>query len=543
MGQLFYGDNLEVLRKDIEPMSVDLIYLDPPFNSKKLYNIIFKEEGGKDSVAQATAFDDSWRWTDKVQREYDEIRKSGKVHTYQMLSAFLTFLGKNDMMAYLVTMTNRLLEMRTVLKDTGSLYLHCDPTASGYLRTVLDSIFGPENFRNEITWKRTTAHSDARRYGANTDTIFFYTKSDNYTFNPIFQAYTPKHVKRFKHKDPDGRMWSDGDLSAKGLAGGGYTYEYKGITSVWRCPLTTMRKLDAENRLHFTKGHKGIRLKKYLDELPGLTAQSLWDDIPPLNSQAKERLGYPTQKPLALLERIISVSSNEGDLVLDPFCGCGTAIHAAQNLNREWAGIDVTHLAISVIEKRMREAFNITEIEVTGRPADPQSARSLANKDKYEFQYWACSLVNAYPQSDRKKKGGDGGIDGIILSKAGAKDCKIIVSIKGGESLNPSMIRDLNTVVDREGAAIGLFVTMYPATAGMRKEATGCGYVKLGDDNYPKIQILQVDDLMDGTASPKYPNAKLIPRITKRAEPVFHQGTLFSTKGNPRFRGKRTEPT
>ena len=300
------------------------------------------------------------------------------------------FLGQNDMMAYLTMMAQRMVELHRVLKPTGSIYLHCDPTASHYLKLLMDAVFGIENFKNEIVWKRTSAHSDAKRYGRITDIIFFYTKSDQWTWNLQYQPYDEAYKARFRYTDPDGRVWTDDNLTAKGLAGGGYEYEYKGARSLWRVPLETMRRLDAEGRLHFTS-RGGIRRKRYLDELEGRPVQALWDDIGPINSQAKERLGYPTQKPEALLERIISASSNEGDVVLDPFCGCGTAVAVAERLKRRWVGIDITHLAISLMKSRLHDTFGeqLSEYEVVGVPQDLESAEALAQQDRYQFEWWA----------------------------------------------------------------------------------------------------------------------------------------------------------
>ena len=447
---LYYGDNLEVLRNrdDFHNDSIDLIYLDPPFNSKRDYNVIYKTPAGHDSDSQITAFEDSWHWGEQAEREYHELVRQSNTDLSELIQALRRFLKETDMMAYLVMMANRLLELHRVLKPTGSLYLHCDPTASHYLKIVLDGVFGKENFRNDITWKRTTAHNDARRFGANTDTILFYSKTDDYQFHSVFQAYNDEYKARFRNSDPDGRKWADDNLTAKGLTGGGYVYEYKGFKSLWRCPFDTMEKLDKEGRLHFTRSG-GIRLKRYLDDLPGISCQALWDDISPVNSQAQERLGYPTQKPLALLERIIQSSSNEGDVVLDPFCGCGTAVHAAQKLNRKWIGIDITHLAISLIEKRMKDAFSGITFEVHGVPKDFDGAVDLARRDKYQFQWWACSLVNAQPYQG-KKKGSDTGIDGLIFPLEDPDEApkKIIVSVKGGEHVGSAMIRDLNPFFD-----------------------------------------------------------------------------------------------
>ncbi len=498
---LYYGDNLEVLRASIADESVDLIYLDPPFNSQAAYNVLFKSPKGEDSQAQITAFEDTWQWGEESVRALEQLKfKRGELA--ELLDLLVRTLGQNSLSAYLVMMAIRLVELHRVLKLTGSLYLHCDPTASHYLKMILDLIFEPQNYINEIIWKRTTAHNDASRWGKVHDVILFYAKSDQYTWNPQFTPYTDEYLARFRNQDTDGRKWTDDNLTAKGLSGGGYTYAYKGITSLWRVPLETMAKLDTEGRLHFTnKG--GIRLKRYLDEMPGIPAQDMILDISPINSQATERLGYPTQKPLALLERIIQASSNPGDLVLDPFCGCGTAVHAAEKLGRNWIGIDITHLAISLIEKRLKDAFPGIEFTVQGTPQDLAAAQDLARRDKYQFQWWACSLVNAQPYKG-KKKGADGGIDGQIFftdfvnGKPEIK--KIIVSVKGGETVTLTMLKDLIATVASNKAELGLFITLANPTKPMIKEAANAGFYQAGNGKtYPKIQILRISGLLDGS--------------------------------------------
>ncbi len=495
---LYFGDNLEILRnREYFPDEcVDLIYLDPPFNSKKDYNILFKENGGIESEAQIKAFTDTWHWTQAAQDTYHDIAINGPLKVGKLIGALHDAIGHNDVMAYLVMMTARLIELHRVLKPTGSLYLHCDPTASHYLKLVLDQIFGPANFRNEIVWKRTSAHSDPGRYGANIDILLFYTKSERWVWNQIFRPHEQEYIARFRNKDPDGRLWSDYDLTAKGLSGGGYEYEYKGVKSLWRCPIETMKQLDAEGRLHFTKAG-GIRLKRYLDDTKGTVLQSLWEDIPPINSQAKERLGYDTQKPLELLERVIKASSNEGDIVLDPFCGCGTALIAAQKLKRRWIGIDITHLAINLMRNRLKDTFKIKP-EVIGEPVDLSGAKALAHEDRYQFQYWACGLIGARPLGE-KKKGADKGIDGVIQFIDGADDSvkRVVVQVKSGH-VGVNAIRELKSVAASE--AIGVFITLEPPTEPMKVEAIDAGFYHspIWNKDYPRIQIITVAELLKG---------------------------------------------
>jgi site-specific DNA-methyltransferase (adenine-specific) len=496
--RLFYADNLDALRAHVADASVDLVYLDPPFNSNANYNILFRSPAGHAAQSQIEAFEDTWHWNDAAEDAFEQVLRSGQTRAFDLLRAMRTFLGENDMMAYLAMMAIRLIELHRVLKPTGSLYLHCDPTASHYLKLLLDAVFGPEHYLNEITWKRTSAHNDAGRFGRNTDIILFYARGARRKWTALHGDYSPDYLQRFRNRDPDGRRWMDDNLTAKGLSGGGYEYEYKGCVSLWRVPRATMERLDAEERLHFTRAG-GIRLKRYLDEAKGPPLQALWDDIPPINSRAVERLGYPTQKPLALLERIIAASSDEGDVVLDPFCGCGTAILAAEKLRRHWIGIDVTHLAISLIERRMKDAFPGVAFTVEGTPKDLASALDLARRDKYQFQWWAVAMVDGVPL-DGKKKGADGGIDGLIYFRPdGKRTEKALISVKGGNHVGVQMIRDLHGAMTREKAPIGVFVTAAPPTGPMLREAAAAG--RFTDEfgrGWPRLQILTLAELFRG---------------------------------------------
>ena len=501
---LYYGDNLEILRRYLPDESVDLIYLDPPFNSNRRYNVLFKESEGTSSGAQIQAFSDTWRWDRPAEQTYNELVLNAPARVSRTIEAMREIIGSNDLMAYLVMMTIRMVELRRILKATGSIYLHCDPTASHYLKMMMDAVFGIEQFRNEIVWKRTSAHSDAKRYGRVNDSILFYVKGKEWTWNVQYQPYSEDYAKRFRRKDSDGRAWSDYSLSAKGLSGGGYEYEYKGITSLWRVPPETMQRLDAEGRLHFTS-RGGIRRKRYLDEMKGTLMSSSWTDIPPINSQAKERLGYDTQKPFALLERIVSASSNEGDVVLDPFCGCGTAIAAAHNLGRRWIGIDITHLAITVMRKRLEDSFPGLSYEVVGEPKDLDGARALALQDRYQFQWWALALVNAMPVGGVRKKGADQGIDGIIkfIDSGRGRTGKVIVQVKSGR-VSVRDIRELKAVAGERG--LGIFLTLQQPTEPMLREAVTAGFhhSPLWQRDFPRIQIITVEQLLAG-GSPDLP--------------------------------------
>ncbi len=523
---LFYGDNLDILRKHIEDESVDLVYLDPPFNSNANYNVLFKSPDGKSSQSQIEAFDDTWHWTDSAEAAFDDVMRSGHSDAAEMLRAMRAVLKENDMMAYLAMMAVRLIELHRVLKPTGSLYLHCDPTASHYLKILLDAVFGVANYRNEIVWKRQTAHSDAKtKFSDVSDVVLYFSKSKHSRFRPVYVAHDPDYVSKFyRHNDNDGRGPYQLDNTASPNPRPNMMYEWMGFgfpEKGWRFQKDTMQRLHDEGRLHYPRHADGsfdlskrIRVKRYLSEQEGSIVTNVWTDISPLHAAHAERLGYPTQKPVALLERIIKASSNEGDLVLDPFCGCGTTIHAAEKLNRQWIGIDITHLAIGLIRDRLRDAFPTAQFDVLGVPRDHAAARELASADKHEFQLWALSLVNAQPYKGGRK-GADGGVDGYIwFQPDGRNHEKAVVSVKGGENVDVKMIRDLIATVDREKAKVGVFITLAEPTRPMKTEAAAAGFYESPlHGRFAKIQILTVEELFDG----KKPHLPWIAPSSKRA--------------------------
>jgi len=511
---LFYGDNLKVLREYIPDESVDLIYLDPPFNSNRNYNVLFKDERGTDSEAQIVAFEDTWHWNEMAQHTYDELRKQAPDHVARMIEALHDFIGNNQMMAYLVMMAARIFELHRVLKSSGSLYLHCDPKASHYLKIILDSIFGPEQFRNEIIWKRTSARSDSHRWNHIHDTLLFYTKSEHYTWNTLFTSYDKEYTKNFyRYIEPEtGRRYASDNLTASGTREGSSGDAWRGIDVRtkglhWKYTTDRLDELDSEGRIIWPTKQDGVpRYKRYLDEMPGIAAQSIITDISPLSAHSREKLGYPTQKPLALLERIIGASSKPGDVVLDPFCGCGTAVAAAQKLGRRWIGIDITHLSIALQKYRLQEMFPESTFRVVGEPQDIGAAKQLAQDDRYQFQWWALSLVRAKPLGGQEgsktgKKGSDRGIDGVItfIDDASDKSKRVVVQVKSGH-VKAGDVRDLVGTVQRENAAIGVFITLEPPSRDMITEAVSAGsYHSPGwHTDYPKIQILTVADLLKG---------------------------------------------
>lgn len=510
---LFYGDNLPILREYIPDESVDLVYLDPPFNSQRTYNVLFKHESGKESEAQIAAFEDTWHWNESAQAIYEELTTQAPDHIGQMIGALYNFIGPSQMMAYLVMMAARLVELHRVLKPTGSLYLHCDPTASHYLKIVLDTIFGPGNFQNEIVWKRTSAHSSAKRYGPVHDVILFYSKSSTFIWIPQHEAFDEAYLaSHYRSRDSQGRAYTHSDLTAAGTRNGSSGQPWRGFDPAkkgnhWKFTIERLEDLDATGRIYWPQKQGGWpRYIRYLDEVKGVPIQDFWFDIDPINAQAVERLGYPTQKPLALLERIIQASSNPGDIVLDPFCGCGTTIAAAQKLGRRWIGIDITQLSIALQKYRLAEMFPGITFQVIGEPTSLQDARQLAQDDRFQFQWWALSLIYARPfggdeGSKQGKKGSDKGIDGVItfIDDASNKPKRILIQVKSGK-VKSGDIRDLVGTLDREKAAIGVFLTLEEPTRDMRTEAISAGsYTSPGwNQNYPRVQILTVGELLKG---------------------------------------------
>jgi site-specific DNA-methyltransferase (adenine-specific) len=543
MGTLYYGDNLDILKRYIKDESVDLVYLDPPFNSAQNYNAFFHEKDGTDAASQIRAFEDTWHWDIETKKAYDAVTEQpGKVS--DVMQAFYTFLGGNDMMAYLTMMSSRLVELRRVLKSTGSLYLHCDPTASHYLKLLCDAIMGKENFQNEIIWPRTNAHNIASNHFSRVhDTIFLYSKSEDYLWNHQYAEFSPQQLDRYFPDPETGRPITGQDLTMTGNPD--RNFEWRGTKPApnrgWGLSLEELEKLWAEG-LILKKKDGTPRLdgrKVFLDEKKGKPVIDVWTDIERIGNTSAERLGYPTQKPIALLERIILASTNPGGLVLDPFCGCGTTIDAAEKNGRDWIGIDVTQLAISLIKNRLQDTYgsrlkfvsgsesrssrreeaqtsppeksqslvtsaatkeNISLVRIIGEPTTPNEAATLAEQDKFQFQWWALGLVGARPVE--QKKGADHGIDGKILFRDDPKAARpeqIIIQVKGGKT-GVKDVRDLRGVLDREKAAIGILISLQPPTGPMETEAASAGFYehKVNKLKYPRIQLRTVKELMEG---------------------------------------------
>ena len=594
MNTLYYGDNLKILRDYIKDESVDLVYLDPPFNSNRNYNVLFRNESGAEAESQITAFEDTWHWNLAAEQTYSElINEPDQVG--RMIESFRAFIGTNQMLAYLVMMAIRLKELHRVLKPTGSLYLHCDPTASHFLKLVLDTIFEPQNFRNEIVWPRHNARSTDGRWPRIHDIIFFYSKSKDFTYRDTQIRGKLDKIPHTLITGADGQKYQTYELTAPGMTKDGVSgepwrgFDPNAMGRHWANTPEVMNKWDEDGLIHWPQKNGFPRRKAaepFVPEDRLVTVGDVWSDIDRINQAAKERLGYPTQKPVALLERIIQASSNEGDVVLDPFCGCGTTIAAAQKLNREWIGIDVTHLAVGLMKLRLKDSFGMLPLKpgtqapspasvrkdadergehsslgipstvtpeepvlqartpavpgyrVIGQPEDLDGAKELAVGDRYGFQWWILPLIGARALGAEKgqkegKKGADKGIDGIMVftDDNSGKAKRVMVSVKGGHNVSVAQIRDLGHVIERENAAIGVFLTLEPPTKPMLTEAAEKGFYHSPGWNkdYPRLQILTVEDLLAGKTVDLPPNLQTF----KKAEAVDsnpeEQASLFSS--------------
>jgi len=563
---LYYGDNLDILKRYIPDESVDLVYLDPPFNSNATYNVLFAEQNGSRAAAQIKAFEDTWRWDRAAAEAYQEtVEAGGRVS--QAMQAFRQFLGDNDMLAYLSMMAPRLLELRRVLKSTGSLYLHCDPTASHYLKLLLDAVFGADCFRSEIIWRRTGAHSPLRGFGPIHDTLLFYTRDPKgYFFNIVRSPYMKGHVERRYTKDEGtGKLQftSGGNvLTGAGATGGESGKPWRGFDPSaknrhWAIPgflteqmpesfkeLGVLAKLNALYEVGLIEITESVVWPvpvRYLRVGDGNPLGDIWAyqpytegtvygtdegidaDVQWLGPTSPERLGYATQKPGGLLDRVIRSSCPVNGVVLDPFCGCGTTIDTAQKLNRPWIGIDITQAGIVVIKKRLQDTFGEeVAFNVIGEPVSVPDAERLAESAPDQFQWWALGLVGARPVD--QKKGADKGIDGRLYfhDEPGGKTKQVILSVKAGHTSVPH-VRDLRGVIEREKAEIGVLITMQEPTGPMRTEVAGGGFYHSPSWNrdYPRLQILTVAELLAGKKI-EMPPIRQVDKTFKKA--VRHKG-------------------
>lgn len=549
---LYCGDNLDVLKLYQREETVDLVYLDPPFKSQASYNVLFKELSGRKAASQIKAFADTWTWDETSEPTYEKVVEEAPERLGRVLRAFHAYLGPSGMLAYLVMMAPRLVELHRVLRPTGSLYMHCDPAHGHYLKVLLDAVFGPERFRTEIVWKRSSAHSDAkqgrRQHGWVHDLVFFYTKGDKWTWNSIYTRYEADYLNsEYRHQAPGGRHYKETDLTAA-KPGGDTSYEWRvkrraDVKERWQLDLDEeFRHPRAGWDYRGVKPYKGRywafskanlveyalqgklvhretgmpRLMQFADEMPGVELQDVWTDIPP--ATGKEALPYPTQKPRDLLKRIIESSSNPGDVVLDPFCGCGTTVDAAEELDRKWIGIDITNKALDVIQDRLVAAHG-EEIkkryEVFWEPVSVEDAQRLADeKNKHKFEEWAVRRVGGIHSG---KRGADQGIDGRILFHDEPGETKeIIISVKAGGT-GPRHVRELDSVVRREGAAIGVLVTMKKPSVAMLSEASRAeNYISAYQGTkHPGIQILTVEDMIEKKKTVDYPRGDRFPAFLR----------------------------
>jgi len=553
---LYYGDNLDVLRKYIKDETVDLVYIDPPFNSKRNYNQIYNNIGTEDR-AQAQAFVDTWTWDDHAGAGFAQLLANEPARftsqTIELMKGLHAVLGKGSLLAYLVSMTLRITEIHRVLKPTGSFYLHCDPTASHYLKLMMDTIFVTQggDYRNEIIWKRTHSHGGAKRYGPVHDTIFFYTKSSEFVWNAQHTGYSDDYQETFfKFQDADGRRYRSTILTGSGTRNGSSGKPWGGYDPTssgrhWAIPgyvrdligptmdvQSALDALDKAGRVLWPKNGTVPSFKQYMDDMKGVALQDIFTDIPPIPAQAAERLGYPTQKPEALLERIIQASTNPGDVVLDAYCGCGTTIAVAQKLGRSWIGMDITYQSISLILRRLEAQYGkaaLENISLNGIPQDMASAVALANKKddrvRKEFEKWAVLTYTNNRAIINQKKGADAGVDGIAYFQTSREDnAKIIFQVKSGH-VQRGDIAKLRGDMEREGAALAVFLTLEQPSGPMRAEAKEAGLYAyaLMQRNYDRIQIVTVQEMVEDNKRLEIPMSL---EVLKKAQSVTQESQL-----------------
>lgn len=506
---LYYGDNLTIMRS-MPAASVDLIYLDPPFNSQRTYNLIYTNMTGLPLPEQEEAFCDAWRMDpekEQMAREipiklHDEYGVSDDVSRFWEAWIKALRRTKSSQLAYLVYMTYRLFEMQRLLKPTGSIYLHCDPAASHYIKVMMDAVFGHGKFLNEIIWRRTGAHGSAKRYGPVHDVILFYAGKGVPTWNPQHQRDDAYIAERYTYQDQDGRKFYPITLHAIGTRNGDSGKPWRGVDIAakgghWKYTTAKLDELDAAARIYWPPKGGMPRLKVYAEDAKGSGLQDVWTDIPPINAKATERMGYPTQKPLALLDRIIRASTNPGDVVFDPFCGCGTAIVAAHQLGRHWIGCDIAILSVQIIRDVLAKRYGLHDGEhyqISGIPRSVDAARDLFQRDKRQFQHWLVELAGGFANS---RYSGDRGIDGRVYFGPKEDLRSMVLSVKGGH-LTPAFVRELRGTLEADGTEMAGFLCLDPPTKGMVDEAAKAGVFTYQGVQYPRMQIRTVQQLLGG---------------------------------------------
>jgi len=526
---LYYGDNLSWMDHWGVEEIADLIYLDPPFNSNEDYNILFGL-GGNGTPAQMRAFEDTWRWGHKAAEDRDTALQLGG-SLANAIEAFEKLFPASPMLAYLCHLAPRLHKLHGLLKQRGSIYLHCDDTAGPHIKLLMDAVFGPENYRNLVIWRRATSHNDASRFGRIADLILFYSKGSDPYWNGDAIA-TPKSSKEiaasYPSQDDRGRFRADnltGPLHGAPKSSPSTMpwrdYDVHAMGRCWSVPKTGHYATYIEQ--HFIPNYKKIKgVHDRLDRLdearliyhpkkgrwPGLKRYASADrSNPPQNiileptgftnfNKGKEYLGYPTQKPEALLRKLIDAACPPRGLVLDPYCGCGTAIHVAQQTSRAWIGIDITHLAIGIIEHRFSERLNLRP-RVVGQPQDMQGARDLFDRDPFQFEAWAVSRIPGIIPNEIQS--GDRGVDGRGYAPEGDRRHLVLVQVKGGKSVSPATVRELRGTMARENARLGILIVMDDKvlTRGARKEMAQ-GTVNISGAKYNLMQEWTIQDFFDG---------------------------------------------
>ena len=527
MNKLYYGDNLSIM-EGMAKYSVDLVYLDPPFKSQQNYNLLYKTLTGKPVPEQAEAFCDTWEMDaekDRISRNMPVLMKQYGVEQYYVdfWRLWMQALRHTQphLLAYLIYMVQRLLHMKVILKPTGSIYLHCDPTASHYIKVMMDGIFGHDQFRNEVIWRRTGAHGRAKKWGPIHDTLLFYTMSDKYTWNRVFEDYDQSYLDKFYRFNDEHGQYRLVTLDGPGVRTGSSGTPWRDVDPGakgrhWEVPpdralpewfehpagysaMTVQERLDVldeQGMIYWPPRGSVPQHKRYLEVSEGNPIQDIIYDIRPVGSQSKQRLGYPTQKPLALLDRIIRSSSNEGDVVFDPFCGCGTTIYAAHEAGRSWIGCDVAILAVRLVEGQLKERYGLIEgehYEEHGIPNSVASAKALFEHDPFQFEHWAVEYVGGFPT----KKTGDKGIDGRVYFETKKELGLMVLSVKGG-NVRPTDIRDLSGVLSvEEGAELAGFISNKESSKAMKAAAAQAGQWEYEGVAYDRVQLLTVKDIVE----------------------------------------------
>lgn len=562
MNQLYYGDCLDIMQNEMKKNSVDLIYLDPPFNSNRAYNAIYKDETGRPLPDQIEAFCDLWTLDEASERR---IRTIPKIMIEQGINddiaKFWHFWMKTlrdtnpKLLAYLSYMTERLLQMRIVLRPTGSIYLHCDPTWSHYIKVIMDGVFNEKNYRAEIIWKRHNAHND-KLYGTIHDTIFYYSYGDRSIPDDVLIPLSDERKKAYNKPDKHGH-YEKADLTAAGTSGGESGELWRDISPGnrhWSPPLTgkyaeyiekhfipnyrqikgVHDRLDALDKAGLIHWSKKPRLKRYLIPGAGMPPQSIWDDILAVSGDEDE--GYPTQKPVELLKRIIKASSKEGDIVFDPFCGCGTTLEAAHWLKRKWIGIDIAIHAIKrVSAKRLTEQCHLnegTDYEITGIPKSIEGATDLWERDKYQFQKWAVEMVDGFVTAQKTR---DGGVDGRIYFPTEDDDVlkAMKLEVKGGKRVSIESLRALAGIIDEEDYPIGGFITLKTLSHLQKQNFEDfCrkkGTVDIYGVPYPRLQLLSVEEILAGD---RFETPIVRGQRSSDQLPLFGENKSMASSGN-----------